>query len=84
MCSMLEPFNTNVWMFKDLQMYTQQKILTILENQLRLNEKLKRIEQTSFKIKEASIDQLIAAEQEISTLLSAAKVTCLLLLGQFP
>lgn len=84
MCSMLEPFNTNVWMSKDLQMYTQQNILTILENQLRLNEKLKRIEQTSFKIKEASIDQLIAAEQEISALLSAAKVTCLLLLGQFP
>ena len=44
MCSMMEPVNTNVWKFKDLQMYTQQKILTILENQLRLNEKLKRIE----------------------------------------
>ena len=76
MCSMLEPFNTNVWMSKDLQMYTQQKILTILENQLRLNEKLKRIEQTSFKIKEASIDQLIAAEQEISAL----ELPCFLLL----
>ena len=76
MCSMLEPVNSNAWKFKDLQMYTQQKILTILENQLRLKEKLKRIEQTSFKIKEASIDQLIAAEQEISTL----ELPCFLLL----
>lgn len=83
MCSMLEPVNTNVWKFKDVQMHTQQKILTILENQLRLNEKLKRIEQTSFKIKEASIDQLIAAEQEMLKN-TAAKVTCLLLLSQFP